>query len=228
MGVVAELRLRSGPQEALKWVALVLMALDHLAALLLDGGVATALRLAGRLAFPLFGALLAYNLVVRGVSPRRYLVVLAALALPAQVPFTLAFGPRGNVFVALFAGVLVVAAAQLAARRGFDWQGVGVLAGAVALVTIGGPLVDYGQAGMLLVPAWALWFAAPVAPVAALLLVELLALNWGTVGAVVPLLVPAVLTWAGSWRFELRRLPRWVAYAFYPGHLALLLLLAKV
>lgn len=220
--------LRSGPQELLKWAALLLMAVDHVGALLVGGEASMPLRLVGRLAMPLFGALLAYNLVKREVPARRYLAPLAALAAISQLPFAAAFGSRGNVFFTLLLGVLLVAGAQLLHRRGADWRSLAALL-LIGLVTgFSAPHVDYGFAGVLLVPAWALWWAVPRLPVAAMLVVDLLALNWGTIGAVVPLLVPGLLAWAAGWDFTLRRLPRWVAYAFYPVHLVGILFLSTL
>jgi len=68
------LELTSSQQELLKWVAVATMTLDHANRSLWpyqDWAFAV-----GRLAFPLFVFLLAYNTTVRAVSPRRYLLPL--------------------------------------------------------------------------------------------------------------------------------------------------------
>ena len=91
------LELSSGALEALKWLALLLMTLDHVNKHLLHASVPE-LFAAGRLALPLFGFVLGYNLarpgaLVGGVYSRtaRRLALFGSIA---SVPF-IALGGLG-------------------------------------------------------------------------------------------------------------------------------------
>jgi hypothetical protein len=99
----SRLELSSSQQELLKWLAVVTMTLDHASSLIVPNLYG---RLVGRVAFPLFAFLLAYNLARRGVSKLRIvrpLVLAGAVSvpvtavvwghiLPLNILFTLAFG----------------------------------------------------------------------------------------------------------------------------------------
>ena len=65
VSTVPRLELSSGSLEALKWLALLLMTLDHVNKHLLHASVPE-LFAAGRLALPLFGFVLGYNLARPG------------------------------------------------------------------------------------------------------------------------------------------------------------------
>ena len=81
--------LADGTAEALKWLALVLMVLDHVNQYLCDGSLPWAFPL-GRLAFPLFAFVLAYNLArphaLSNGTAVRTMKRLAIFALIAAIP----------------------------------------------------------------------------------------------------------------------------------------------
>jgi len=96
-------------REALKWIAIITMTVDHIGAVLYPEF--EVLRLIGRLAFPLFAYLLILGLEnTRNV--RNYFTRLFVFALISQVPFYLAIGiepfVRLNIFFTLSFGLLFV------------------------------------------------------------------------------------------------------------------------
>lgn len=88
---VWRLHIPNGTLEGLKWLALVSMIYDHVVRLLFMGPVLGSATAFGRLAFPLFAFILAYNLARPGVDARVYrrlilrLVGFGFLALPASL-----------------------------------------------------------------------------------------------------------------------------------------------
>jgi hypothetical protein len=85
---LAGFTLDAGSREALKWAAAILMVLDHVNAYLL-GGSNPALYALGRLAFPLFAVVLAYNLATADMAAlRRVLGRVVVFGLAAQ-PLTM-------------------------------------------------------------------------------------------------------------------------------------------
>ena len=206
-----------GSLEALKWLALALMVLDHVNTFLYNRTLPGAYQ-AGRVVFPLFAFVLAFNLarpqaLERGIHVR-VMGRLALFGLLATPPYLVLVGRWWplNILFTLLAGVATVYGI---ARR--DVAGVVLAALAFA---VGGLLGDYLYPGVtMLVAAWA-WcrepngrrFALWVLSVAALVLVNF---NFWALVA-----VPLVLL---AMRVDLRvpRL-RWLFYAFYPAHFAVI------
>lgn len=210
--------LTSGQQEVVRWVAVGLMVVDHGAALLLEPAAAWPLRVLGRLAWPLFAFLLAYNVGRRGVDPARYLRPLLVWGLVSQPVWWLAFDRAGvNILGTLLLGVLVL----FAFDRGHGWW---PWLAAVALGLVGELVgVEYGAAGVLLplMLVAALRQSTPLSWGQAVVMVLLQ--NWGWPGGWVAVL-SGLVVWGLS-RLELeqlRRWPRWLAWGFYPAHLVVL------
>ena len=113
--------------EMLKWLAIVTMLIDHIGACLIEGGILNlrdpanavlinvsetsrhwymidlALRLVGRISFPLFCFLLVEGFIhTRNI--RRYLLRIGIFAILAEVPFDLAVG--GRVFEPAYQNVM--------------------------------------------------------------------------------------------------------------------------
>jgi len=97
----------------LKWIAIVTMAIDHTACVLVPHGdpLYTVMRMIGRLAFPIFCFLISegvYHTKNRG----KYLFRMGLFALLSEIPFDLAFHGKlfeksgQNVFFTLALGVL--------------------------------------------------------------------------------------------------------------------------
>lgn len=144
-----------GTIEALKWLALVLMTLDHVNKYLLHGAV-PALFILGRITLPLFAFVFAFNLarpdaLARGMHKRTAgrLVLFGAIA---SVPF-IALGGLGagwwplNIMATLLVATGIV---YLIKRGGFLRATL-----AVVLFLIGGGLVEFWWPGIaLVVGAW--------------------------------------------------------------------------
>ena len=221
-----QLELSSAQQELLKWAAVATMTLDHANRALWpyqDWAFAV-----GRLAFPLFVFLLAYNTTARTVSPRRYLLPLLAFGMLSQPPAFLFF-ERGwlplNILFTLLLGVTFLEGVRVLKRhltKLLAWPLALVVWGALSLV------VEYGPVGVFLVPATQMFLRGPTPLRAALVGGLLLAANRFVPASFVPLLLP-LLIW-GVTHLSIAHLgrSRWVFYAFYPLHLTLLWLLARV
>ncbi len=146
----------SGTLEALKWLALLLMTLDHVNKHLLHASVPE-LFAAGRLALPLFGFVLGYNLARPGAlasgSYSRTARRLATFGSIATLPF-IALGGLGwgwwpfNIMATLLVATLCAWLIEVG--------GTARLMAAAAVFIVGGALVEFwwpGLAACLL--AWA-------------------------------------------------------------------------
>ena len=224
--------LEDGTVEALKWLALVLMTLDHINKYLLHGSDPV-LFAVGRLALPLFSFVLAYNLArpssianAGQVFPRT-LARLGGTAAAATVPFVALGGLVGGWWPLNVLAMLCVATAimYLLVQGGFWCK-----TAAVTLFCLGGAVVEFWWPALAMcLAAWYYcrrpsWVAATawVASVFALTLI-----GWAVAG--MPVLN------AGMWGLLLFPLifaaqhvsltaPRlkWFFYAYFPGHLAAL------
>lgn len=162
----------------LKMIAIVTMLIDHVGAALIEGGVLgvmvfmdydaisvspelmgwfrtdQALRLIGRLAFPIFCFLLVEGFLhTRDV--KKYLVRMAVFGLLSEIPFDLAmfnqvfFPGYQNVYFTLFMGLLTLAAIQKCEEYGWSWQQVMVIA--AGYVAADGLMADYGGFGVIFI-----------------------------------------------------------------------------
>jgi len=203
--------------DALKLVAIISMTVDHVGAILLPQ--VGWLRIIGRVAFPLF----AYQLAVGYLHTRnlsRYALRLAFWGLIAQAVYMIAFRVRLwtlNIFATLLLGLLAI--------WGWDhrrWWAV-VLPLSLASIQLWLPAVgpDYGLYGVLLCLVSFVLFQHREQLVIGHGLLHVLAgiLFWPSqVYAVAS--IPFIL-WPP--RLHIRRLPE-LFYAYYPAHLALLVL----
>jgi len=220
----------SGTLEAVKWLAIVAMALDHVDAILYarDLGWPTAI---GRLAMPLFAYILASNLARNSQNRRPYLQRLLLWGLISEPVYILAFGHFGpDPILCLGAIVAMIHFAERPARHPTARVLV-PLAGA-AVASYGG----YG-AGLPLLAASIYLSVKPTKetsfPTAgaktcqfALTPIAICLLNGGpaTMDSFFALLAYPIMLIANSARIPLPRCPPVVFYAFYPGHLAILIL----
>jgi hypothetical protein len=228
--------------STLKWIAVVTMLIDHFAAVFYVGGRLAGkppfsyesyllLRFIGRLAFPIYGFLLAEGFR-HTHSVKRYLLRLFLFGLVSEVPFDLAFRrswfdpSHQNVFFTLFLGLLAVWLWTLATRGDPDQRGAGrVLLG---LLGIGAATVaaqyghtDYGAWGVLVIVSMALFGKS----------------EWqrnlfsgcfllGSSALEITALLDFVLFHFYSGRRG--RQPKYFFYLFYPLHLLILALLCRV
>lgn len=228
MPTTAPLVARSWPQiecsdaalSAAKWLALLLMVIDHSNKYLFSGSQAW-MYAVGRISMPLFAVVLGYNLARPGLLAsggyRRIAVRLAVFGALATAPFIAINKLVGgwwplNMMATLLVAVLVAWLLDLGGR----WPTIA----AYLVLVWGGALGEYWWPGVgLCLCAWA--YRRKPSGGAAFGLVACLALlffvngNFWALGAL-PLL--AVLR---HWPVPLPR-AQWAFYGFYPLHLALL------
>lgn len=223
------LAVSDGALEALKWLALVLMTADHINKYLL-GGQVHVLYGAGRLVFPLFAFVFAYNLArpatLAGGTYQRAFKRLALGATIASVPF---IGLGGLLYgwwpLNILASFLVSAGTMYLIERG----GAARYGLAALLFIVGGLFVEFWWPGVAMtIAAW--WFIRR--PSAAALTAWVAAT--AALGCI-PWLLARVPMSLGLWSLAAFpvialacRLPlhvprlRWAFYAYYPAHLAVL------
>ncbi|TVT60042.1 MAG: conjugal transfer protein TraX [Azoarcus sp. PHD] len=215
-----------GTLEALKWLALALMTLDHANKYLLRDAV-PALFAVGRLAMPLFGFVLAYNLaraetLAAGVYSR-VLQRLAIYGTLATVP-CIALGGIAwgwwplNIMAMMFVATGVMFLVEKGGKANF--------ALAVLLFVLGGGIVEFWWPGVALClaawryckrPSWSaliFWIGA---------LASLFIINSSLWALAV---LPLVLVVAPRIDLNMPRLSR-VFYAYYPAHLVVLWVLTR-
>lgn len=230
---------------ALKWIAIVTMLLDHIGAAVLDGlfmqsrGFSSAvflklyyaLRVIGRLAFPIFCFLLIEGLI-HTRSRWRYFLRLALFAVLSEIPFDLAF--QRTWWSLGYQNVFFTLALGLGAAAAWDWltqsnerdcntlRGLAALLTAVAAVFAADRMrCDYGGYGVALILVMYLLRDKP----------------WGRDLLALAVLGAKVLAGSSHWvellgvlSFPLLHLyngqrgrqNKYFFYVFYPAHLLLL------
>ena len=210
--------LADGSLEALKWVALVLMAGDHVNKYLLVESSATLYAL-GRMVMPVFGFALMFNLARPGALPSglhlrvmKRLTIVGALSTPAFV-YLVGWWPL-NILFTLLVSTLVV---YLLERGGRLRRSLAVVA-----FIVGGALVEFWWPALLsCLGAWA-FVRKPTAGRLAFWVLGTASLSIVN-GNFAALAALPLIGGASKVDFPLRR-NRWFFYAFYPAHLTLLAL----
>jgi hypothetical protein len=205
-----------GTLEALKWLGLVLMALDHVNKFLFAEKLPVIFEL-GRIVVPLFGFVLAYNLARPSalksgayVRTMKRLVLFGLLASPMFV--ALVGGWPLNILFML----LVAVAIMYLVERG----GRARTTAAVLLFVFAGGFVEFWWFGLAYcLAAWAYCRQPSVGRVAVWILAtaSLYVVNdnlWALVALPIIFMAPQVPIDVPRWR--------WVFYGFYPAHLAVL------
>ena len=224
--------------SVMKWIAIVIMFLDHAGASLLEvfalniyGNSPLAgqidnlyfwyevdqiLRIIGRTAFPIFCFLLVEG-AVHTHNPGKYLFRLAVFAAVSEIPFDLAlhnqmiFWANQNVFFTLLAGLLVIQVFQRYPAEG--WKVMLALAVMAVAAEVCG--TDYGAIGVVVIAVMYLLRERPLAA-CILSLILLTLLNRMELYS-----IPAFLAMA-LYNGTRGRQPKYFFYAFYPVHLLLL------
>ncbi|MEV5119884.1 TraX family protein [Stenotrophomonas indicatrix] len=198
----------SGGRELLKWIALVLMTGDHVLTVFGLGYVPVVSEL-GRVAFPVFALVMAYNLAQPGADAGKSARRLALWGLVATPAATLALGQILSLNVLL---TFAAAAGGIWALERRQWA----LAGLLALVA---PVaLDYAWPGVWLVLAGWRWYRGQGGqPWLVWGCMCLLCLYNGNAWAL--LAIP--LLRLGNVDVAIPRLGR-VFYGYYVGHLAAL------
>lgn len=224
--------------STLKWLAILLMFLDHVGASLLEvfvlngygnsplaGKIADpqfwwsvdrVLRYIGRSAFPIFCFLLVEGAVhTRDIG--KYARRLLVFALVSEIPFDLAlrnhfpWWAHQNVFCTLALGLFVILVFQKSAGR--EWRGVAALGVAALLAEV--CKTDYGATGVLVI---ALMYLLRENKVAALAVSYILLAVGGQIELYALPGFLALLLYNG----KRGRQPKYFFYWFYPVHLLVL------
>ncbi|MGN7763679.1 TraX family protein [Paenibacillus sp. 22594] len=197
-------------------LAMLTMLIDHIGYIFFPGEMAW--RYVGRIAFPIYCYALVQGHIHTSSRPR-YLRRLLWIALLAQVPYNLALNPGGwNV---VFTLLLSAAVLFILDKLPNLWYGIPVVI--LAFVLMDRLPLDYNAYGLLLVLIFrytrSYWLI-----LAHFVLngVYLYYYGWRVqMFSLVPTIL--IVTAPGFWRLlEKKRLPRWIWWSFYPGHLAVL------
>ena len=213
------------PQEGLKLIACVTMLLDHIGASIYRS---TALRIIGRLSFPIYCFLLAEG-IRRTRDPKKYLLRLGLGALLSELPFDLLFYGgltlrSQNVMLTLFLGAAMLLAMQKYSKPPIRLLLIGAFCLLAELLN-----TDYGGKGILLIALFGLTDRLPI-HLAGLVLISLLS-SFGRIrllGLPVPIQLFGVLAMIPIGLYNGRKLTgsrpvQWSFYLFYPVHMLLLL-----
>ncbi|HDS1509251.1 TraX family protein [Stenotrophomonas maltophilia] len=203
----------SSARELLKWLAVILMTGDHVAKVIY-GGYVPGLSEAGRVAFPLFALVMAYNLAQPGADVGKSVRRLGLWGAIAQPVHALAFGywlPLNILLTFALCAAAVYAACQ---KR---WN---VLAFATVLLPA---VVDYQWAGVgFVLLAW-LGFRTGRPLLTLVAFAPLCGFN-GSLWALAAIPVAVALSHA---KCAVPR-GRWAFYGYYVAHLAFIGLLAPI
>ncbi|AZF44817.1 putative membrane protein [Pseudomonas sp. R1-43-08] len=230
-------RIRDGALDLLKWLALLSMVLDHLryVGLSLDG-----LYVPGRLAFPWFCLAIAANLHRARKAPMsgqwRYLGWLLLFSVISEVPYRLFIEDADtlNVLPTLALGVLVARGWQ---HKALVDRGLALLA--LAAGAVFSTQLMFGFFGVLLPLAMLLVFSRPwyFSVLPGLVCVAAnqwqILLNSGSIVALIGLAACLIAPLAGLVLLRHAKsasppaMRRW-AYALYPAHFLLLLLIRQI
>ncbi|WP_329843721.1 TraX family protein [Stenotrophomonas sepilia] len=203
----------SSAREVLKWLAVLLMTGDHVVKVIC-GGYVPGLSEAGRVAFPLFALVMAYNLAQPGADVVKSMRRLGVWGLVAQPVHALAFGYWLPLNI-LLTFALCAAVIWLADQRA--WVGLALAAAILPL------FVDYQWAGVgFVLLAWC-------------------AFKWRQFWPLVPAF--GAICWYNGNLWALAAIPaalglsrvawpvprgRWAFYGYYVAHLAFIGLLAPI
>lgn len=218
-------RWTDGQLEILKWIAVVSMFIDHFGRHLFGLGLESLAFGAGRLAFPLFVLVLACNLARPGERAARAARLTLRLAIACAVSTPAVIWARGepglvNVFATLGLGTALCWVFMTTGH--LLWRGA-----LCVLICAAANHVEFGVIGVCLMPAIYLWRAQNLREAAAFSAILLLALthqmgSFGGLYGYVGMLCVVPVAWAVT-HMPLR-MPRmrWLFYAIYPLHMALI------
>ncbi len=213
--------------DALKWIAIITMLIDHIGAAILENGFIQAypklqtidfvLRLIGRIAFPIF-----CFQIIEGFAHtrnlRNYILRLFVFALLSEIPFDFAFrGEVGivsqNVFFTLFIGLVAITVISKFENKQAWLRGLMTFFVSIVAMGLAEFLrTDYGAVGVFLILVLYYFQSKRILQC--------------TVGAVSFLWEPtSLLSFVLFYFYNGRRTMKWnkyFFYLFYPGHLLIL------
>lgn len=215
-----QLEVSAGALEALKWLALTLMVVDHVDAYLL-GRESSAMYAAGRTVFPLFAFVFAFNLARPGneAAADRAFARLLLFGLAAQffaMALRRAAEPDGQWWQLNILMTFALCVPLIRATRGTPRWYAWALSGVVILIL--GAIVEFHWFGLLYVIA-AYHFCARRTRITCAVWLASAGLLFFENGNAWALAAIPVIFAVGRISLEVPRL-KWLFYAFYPAHLA--------
>lgn len=222
--ILSPIKISSGTLEALKWLAMLSMTIDHINRFFFNTSIYAA-YCAGRLAMPLFAFIFAYNLARPGTLSRgvytqsfRRLAFFGVLATPAYIAMRGLhhLWPLNIMFLLLIAALIFYL---------YERNGVGNRATAIFLFLIGGAFVEYSWSGLIFCITCWFYCRKPtiVALIASLFAYFLIGKLNGNNWAMVTLPIIALAT---TIELKIPRIP-YFFYIYYPAHLTLLWIASK-
>ena len=214
--------------EIAKWLAIVAMTIDHCGKIIFIDAY-TITNAVGRLAYPLFAWIIGVRLALSPKLTSSYLKNMGFWAVLSQPFFVYAGNDwrKPNIFFTLLLGVAAFYGIQMF-RNGHKVKG-GVLILATILISIH---VDYSLFGVAIIPAIAMISVRSVG-CGALLIGPLGVLGnlmfeppFLGPGAFFSIVSSVIALFALRFPVTFPRMPKMLFYAYYPGHLAVLRLLA--
>lgn len=209
--------------SALKVIAILSMVIDHCAYFLIDWNALTCevMRCVGRIAFPIFAFLIAEGFA-HTRNRRKYFGLLLGFAIVSEIPWYLLNGADGthNVMFTLALGVMALATFEKLKKEGT------LCICAILLIawfaTWSG--VDYEWRGVLIIVIFYLLGTSkatfPFSKMVQLLCAFPLMMHYGIIGAMLACMV--IFLYDGTRGFVKGKVWKYVFYAFYPLHLAVI------
>lgn len=216
-------------QDILKIIAILTMTIDHFG-YIFTPSFETPLRLIGRLSFPIFVFLIAYNLSQKDLF-KKYISRLSIFAVITSfilIPFKYQIGnvlPL-NIFWTLLLGVLTI----YGTNKAYELQNkiskyllIGYILCFSALLSF---LTDYEFFGVFYILSFYNWYKSKHLLFGILMLVFAFAMNLhiSVLASVVATLTSLVFLFPSAKSNKTKRFlkPWWLFYAYYPAHLAIL------
>lgn len=222
--------------SVLKITAITAMVLDHMSVLFFGAGP-TVFRIIGRIAFPIFAFMISEGVRYSG-NIRKYAVRLFAFALISEIPFDVGMASefidfsKQNVYFTLLLGLLSSVVLKKLKEKNLTYLGIftTVIFALTALIIKS----DYGFTGVAVISVYYLFGelsgGARVLAFAAASLLTCIAVTPGGIGLNI-LQIPAVFSvipivlYNGKKGFKMNK---YIFYAFYPVHISILTILARV
>lgn len=210
--------------SALKVIAIFSMVIDHCAYYLMDGNTVhyEVMRCVGRIAFPVFAFLVAEGFA-HTRNRKKYFGQLLVFAVVSEIPWYLLNGADGTHNVMFTQALGVVALAVFEKLKKDSTLCICTILFIAWFATWSG--VDYEWRGVLMIVIFYLFGnlnrnAFPTGRMVQLLCTFPLMMHYGIVGAMIACMV--IFLYDGTRGFVKGKVGKYVFYAFYPLHLAII------
>lgn len=222
------LKLNSNQINILKYIAIFLMLIDHIYFILLDESVEV-LHLIGRLAFPIFAFVLAYNYINNTKNKTKYINRLLIFAFLSQPFYYYAFDfTKLNIFFTLAFGLIIINIyEQYTLKKHYTVVKANLLI--IAMLGLIMPLAmyfDYNIIGIILVICCYSYLKEPTLLTFINVIFVLLLLNFNGFDSIymciATLFSLALLKLITYIDIKCLALNKWFFFAFYPMHLMVL------